>query len=204
MDRKRNITRSAILLSGGIDSTAIAYWIRPKFAITIDYGQASAKGEIRAATKVASRLRIRHEIISVDCSALGAGDLALAPQAKDAPAPEWWPFRNQLLVTLAAMRAYALGCSELIVGSLKSDSFHLDGTKAFYRKLDAVLSMQEGNIRISVPAISFTAMQLIKTSRVPISLLGWTHSCHKAEYACGQCRGCNKHLQVMEELLYDT
>jgi 7-cyano-7-deazaguanine synthase len=46
----------AILLSGGIDSIALAYWQRPDIAITIDYGQAPAQAEINASTAVASAL----------------------------------------------------------------------------------------------------------------------------------------------------
>src|SRR5262249_44466443 len=135
---------SAILLSGGIDSTALACWHRPAVAITIDYGQVSAAGEIRAAKQICRELDITHDIVSIDCRALGAGDLANAPIAKDAPASEWWPFRNQLLVTIAIMRAYALQLNSVLVGSVQSDSFHSDGRIEFYDKLDELVAMQEG------------------------------------------------------------
>jgi 7-cyano-7-deazaguanine synthase len=31
-------------------------------------------------------------------------------------------------------------------------------------------------------------------------VLGWTHSCHTGPLACGQCPGCIKHSNLMEEL----
>ena len=38
---------TALLLSGGMDSIALAYWKRPDIALTIDYGQAAADAEER-------------------------------------------------------------------------------------------------------------------------------------------------------------
>lgn len=191
---------AAILLSGGVDSTALAFWRRPTLAITIDYGQASAKGEIRAAKQIARELSITHDVLQIDCTALGSGDLAGRPAVAAAPAPEWWPYRNQLLITLAAMKAMPLEITTLLVGSVKSDSFHTDGRAEFYEQIDHLLAMQEGCLRVEAPAISYTAAELVKHSQIPQSILRWTHSCHKADYACGACRGCWKRQNVLDEL----
>jgi 7-cyano-7-deazaguanine synthase len=193
---------SALLLSGGIDSTALAVWCRPNIAITIDYGQVSANGEIRAARQVASTLSIPHETVRVDCSCLGSGDLAGVPALACAPEKEWWPYRNQFLVTVAAMRGISLGVKKLLIGSVKSDAFHVDGRAEFYEHLDSLLSMQEGGIRVEAPALHVSTVELVRLSTAPLSLLGWTHSCHKAEFACGNCRGCRKHASVLDELGY--
>lgn len=40
----------ALLLSGGLDSTAIAAWQRPDVCVTVDYGQRPARGELAAST----------------------------------------------------------------------------------------------------------------------------------------------------------
>ncbi len=189
----------AILLSGGIDSTALAYWRHPKVALTIDYGQASAAGELRASAQIASLLEIDHHIISVDCSCIGSGDLAGKPATPEAPAPEWWPFRNQLLLTLAAPKALELGIEKLIVGSVASDSFHSDGTAQFYEQIDKLFRMQEGGISVEAPSLHLTAAELVEQSEVTQGVLAWTHSCHKAEFACGHCRGCNKHREILHE-----
>ncbi|SKB08183.1 7-cyano-7-deazaguanine synthase [Prosthecobacter debontii] len=194
------MTSNGILLSGGIDSVALAFWKRPKYAFTVNYGQTGFLGELRASQKICSELGINHEVVSVDCRALGAGDMAGLPAAKNAPAVEWWPFRNQLLVTLVAMKGYPLGLSELLVGSVLSDGFHSDGTEAFYTKLDSLLSFQEGGVRVSAPAIGHTSVELVRLSGIPLELLAWTHSCHVSEFACGQCRGCHKNQRVWEDL----
>lgn len=192
--------KTGILLSGGIDSIALAYWKRPDVAYTVDYGQKSAQGELRASRFVAKELSIDHFNISVDCRALGSGDLAGSTPSAIAPVPEWWPFRNQLLVTIAAMKAVQDGVGILMVGSVKTDSSHLDGTKEFYTKLDDLVRFQEGGVIVQAPAIDLTSAELVKKSGLPDTLLGWAHSCHTANYACGVCRGCNKHREVMQEL----
>lgn len=189
-----------ILLSGGMDSIALAYWQRPEIAFTIDYGQAAAKAEIAAAAQVALELGMRHEVIAVDCSSLGSGHMAGTQALDIAPAPEWWPFRNQLLLTLAGMRAVSLGVTELMVGSVASDGVHADGRKGFYEFMDALMRMQEGGIRVTAPAIGLTTEDLVRTSNVPTALLAWAHSCHVGDLACGACRGCVKHYEVTEHL----
>ena len=67
---------TALLLSGGIDSISILYWKKPKFALTIDYGQNSANAEKKAAEYACKQLGIEHHILSIDCSILGSGDLS--------------------------------------------------------------------------------------------------------------------------------
>ena len=87
----------AILLSGGIDSIALAYWKRPDLAITINYGQKPAIAELRSSEAVCKILQIEHVIIKVDCSSLGSGDLIKAPSITIAPSSEWWCNRQPQL-----------------------------------------------------------------------------------------------------------
>lgn len=196
--------KTALLLSGGMDSIAIAYWKRPAFAFTVDYGQLSAQGEIHAAETVCESLSIPHEVIKTDCSGLGSGDLSGRAPISLAPVPEWWPFRNQLLLTLVGMRAVSLEVSTLLFGSVKTDNVHTDGSAEFFERIDRVFSLQEGNLRVEAPAVHLTTAELIHISGIPLPLLAWSHSCHVSDFACGNCRGCFKHLAVMKELGYEA
>ena len=92
--------KTAVLLSGGMDSICIAYWKKPDMAFTIDYGQVCAEAEIHSAAIICKKLGIEHHIIRIDCSSLGSGLLSGKPTVEDSPSEEWWPYRNQLLVTL--------------------------------------------------------------------------------------------------------
>jgi len=190
----------AVLLSGGIDSIALAHWKRPDIAITIDYGQKAARTEIAVASTISSELNMAHETIQIDCSSLGSGDMAGQEAIEAAPVSEWWPFRNQLLITFAGMRALSVGVTEIMTGTVASDESHKDGRLAFYDAIDGVMRFQEGNIRVSAPAIALSTTELVKASKIPRNLLSWAHSCHVSDYACGACRGCVKHYQVMDEI----
>ena len=194
---------TALLLSGGMDSVAIAWWLQPDYAFTIDYGQKPAGGEIRAAAAVAADLGITHEVLRCDVAALGSGDLAGQPADPQAPVREWWPFRNQLLVTVAGMRAVGLGASRLLIGALRTDGLHADGTPAFVAALDSLLALQEGGIRLDAPAITLDGPELIVQSGIPMEVLAWSHSCHVSDYACGECRGCRKHYETLQALGHD-
>ena len=59
---------------------------------------------------------------------------------------------------------------------------------------------QEGQVRVSAPARKMKSVELLRVSGFPAELLGLTFSCHVHEYACGQCRGCEKHSMVIEEI----
>ncbi len=192
--------KKAILLSGGMDSIALAYWLRPEIAITLDYGQRAAEAEIAAATRVAKCLEMEHYVLRIDCSSLGSGDLVGSEPISDAPITEWWPYRNQMLVTLALMKAIQLGVCELMVGSVKTDAQHLDGTPEFYVQLSKLVSMQEGGIKVTAPAIGMTTVELVKKIGIPDSILMYAHSCHTSNYPCGKCHGCNKYMYVKDQL----
>lgn len=192
--------KSAILLSGGMDSIAVAYWQKPDMAITIDYGQKPAAAEIRASAAAAEVLGLDHHIVHADLSALGSGDMAGLGALPVAPVREWWPFRNQMLITIAAMKGITAGVQRLLIGTLRTDEVHADGKIDFVEAMDNVLRRQEGEMRIEAPAIGLSALELIRTSRVPLDILAWAHSCHVGEYACGLCRGCRKHYETLVQL----
>lgn len=190
-----------LLLSGGLESAALAAWRRPPLTLTVDYGQRPAAGELAAAAAVCRELGLDHHVLRIDCGELGAGLLAAQEPVADAPSPEWWPYRNQLLVTLAAGWGLSRGVTSITVGSVAGDGQrHVDGTAAFYSALDALVAMQERGLHVEVPAIEMTSDELIECSGVGDEVLGWTHSCHRADLACGACPGCAKRRDVLSRL----
>ena len=198
--RLRMVDKTAILLSGGIDSIALAYWKKPDIAVTIDYGQVAAEGEIRAAEKVCKELGLVHEVLRIDCRCIGSGEMAGTSSLTISPAEEWWPFRNQLLVTLAAARLVGRCVTCLMLGTVRTDSEYADGKESFYAAMDTLLALQEGALHVLAPAITMTSMELIKVSGISREQLSWAHSCTRNNYACGRCRSCIKHREVMKRL----
>ena len=131
---------NVLLLSGGIDSSALAAWIHPDAAVVVDYGQLPAKGEICAATAVSEALEIPLYVIKADCSDVGSGILSGQKSLSFSPTEEWWPFRNQLLITLVGAWAVQRGTKNLLIGSVKGDDRHADGTVQFYNHIDALIN----------------------------------------------------------------
>lgn len=189
-----------LLLSGGLESSALAAWLRPPLVLTIDYGQLPARGEAWAARQVCRELGLEHHTVRADCSAVGSGLLAGSASDKQAPVPEWWPYRNQLLATLAGAWGISRGATEILVGSIAGDGRHADGRLDFYELLSRLMVLQEGGLRVRAPAIEMSSAELIARSGLNDSVLGWTHSCHVSDLACGSCPGCTKRLHVLTEL----
>lgn len=186
-----------LLLSGGIESSCLAFWQRPDRCLTVDYGQVCAEMEIETATAIARRLKIPHEaIVARPSKSFGLPHKKIGYSKK----PEFWPFRNQFLGTVAAMHSFGTSIKEIWFGTVKGDNRFSDGSKIFYKRLGSLISHQEGNIKISAPAINLTTEQLIIKSKTPRSILGATFSCHRSNIACGDCPGCRK----QRELLYDV
>jgi 7-cyano-7-deazaguanine synthase len=187
-----------LLLSGGLDSSCVALRDRPAAALVVDYGQRPAAAEAAAAAVIAAWADIPLLRLEADCAAVGAGLMGDGNVQLVAPSPEWWPFRNQLLVTLAASVAVQHGYDAVVVASVSTDAErHIDGSADFYAVLDRLVSMQEGNVRVMTPVISSTTDQLLASVELPDDILIAMHSCQVANVACGWCPGCLKRQDIL-------
>ncbi|QWF24890.1 7-cyano-7-deazaguanine synthase [Nocardioides sp. LMS-CY] len=186
-----------LLLSGGVDSACIAAWQRPEHCLSINYGQKAAAAEQRSAAAIAAHLELSFTHITVDAAAASAAIPSPGP-ASDDDAVLWWPYRNQLLITLAAAWAVAHGHIEVLIGTVAGDGDrHADGRQEFYDAMTALLQVQEGSLAVAAPAISLSTPELIDVSAVDDSTLGWTHSCHLGDVPCSRCAGCTKRAEVL-------
>jgi 7-cyano-7-deazaguanine synthase len=193
--------RELLLFSGGIDSSALASLGVASAALFIDYGQRSAAGELTASTGISSALGIELHTLRIDCGSIGSGILAGSRPSHYARSPEWWPFRNQLLVTLAASWGLPRGVKRIVVGSVRTDrERHADGAPQFYEALASLLRIQEGQTTVVAPALNLTSVELVERSRLTDQLLVLTHSCDASSIACGFCPSCDKRRLVLEEL----
>lgn len=190
----------ALLFSGGLDSTALAFSLKPNWALTIDYGQRAAKGELRAARQIAQHLGIAYDTISAPLGNLGSGDLAMRPSIQGAPASDWWPCRNQLLLTLAVPWALEREVRTLVLGLIASNRLHGDGSAAFVDAMNRALEVQGIAIGIEAPALDLSKAELLRRACVPLEVIAMAHSCQTGEFACGYCRACNAHRAAMEDL----
>jgi len=111
-------------------------------------------------------------------------------------APEHWPYRNQMLITVAAMALADENLESLSIGTVRSGRVHADGTLTFLSAMDALLRAQNPYLSLKAPAADWTTLELVERATAGRDLLGWTFSCHRSSIACGTCRGCNKTLSL--------
>jgi 7-cyano-7-deazaguanine synthase len=188
---------SVLLLSGGVDSAAVALLERPSVGLFVDYGQAAARAERRAAKQIQVAAAIEWAELAIDCTPIAperyvGGSLDMS---------RWWPYRNQLIVTFGAAWAILEGADEILIGTVATDGEqHRDGTPWFVASLDDLLSGQEGGIRLRAPAIELTTEQLCRNAGTSRTYLAATYSCHIGSYPCGECGGCLKRADVLRGL----
>ena len=186
-----------LLFSGGIESTCLAKSWKPDVCFTLDYGQVSAAGEIAASRLISRSLGLDHEVAQINLTDFGAGILAgrkPIPNEKQ----EFWPFRNQMLITLAAMRFARIPDVQIAVGTIRTDRQHPDGKPAFLKLMRKVLSAQRPDLMLEFPALNMSSEKLVEASNITLSTLGYTFSCHTSPIACGRCPGCRKNLAIRE------
>ena len=134
--RPETKTKALVVLSGGQDSTTCLFWAKMNFhevhAITFNYGQRH-KIEIESAKMIAEIAGVEsHEILDLPAGIL-AGTSPLVDKNEAVPAYDaeeempdgvaktFVPMRNQFFLTVAANRAFVLGCDVLVTGVCETD-----------------------------------------------------------------------------------
>jgi len=151
--------------------------------------------EIETSASIARKLGLKHDIIRAPL--IKKFGLSNPNQKRKSKKPEFWPFRNQFIATVAAMHFSGGGAKEIWFGSVKTDTRFLDGSKMFFQLLNSLVSYQDSKVVIKAPALSLSTEELIERSKIPFSILGATFSCHRSNVACGDCPGCQKQRSVL-------
>jgi 7-cyano-7-deazaguanine synthase len=179
---------TTLLLSGGVASAAVAAWRRPDRCLFVDYGQAPATSARSASLAIASYLGLRWAELAFDATAL----------ARSGRPWEGLPYRNQLLITLAAAWAQPRDERLVLVGSVREeDDFRPDASHLFFRRIDQLVRVQPGGLRVGVPALGMSFAELVGVSGIGPELLDLTYACEVADVPCGRCRGCRTRAALL-------
>lgn len=181
----RKKTKALVVLSGGQDSTTCLAWAKKNFdevhAITFDYGQRHSL-ELESAARVAKLLSVEsHEILSFPEQVLkGTSPLVSGntlEQYKDADSlpggveKTFVPVRNQFFLTVAANRAFVLGCTNLVTGVCQADyGGYPDCRRTFIDSLEESLNLGTftgedwlvGNLKIHTPLMDLSKSDSVK------------------------------------------
>lgn len=201
--------RAVCLLSGGMDSSTLAYLARDKgfriLALHFNYGQRTENRERTAARTIATLLGAEEfqEVDLAYLSAFGGSSLTdhsvpvehYRPDRQGIP-NTYVPFRNGNLLSIATSYAEARGAEAIFIGVQSQDySGYPDCRPSFIEAFQRAIETgtREGTaIRIHAPFISMSKREILEEGlrlKVPYE---HTWSCYQDEdEACGACGACH-------------
>ena len=208
-----------VVLSGGQDSTTCLFWAKQQLrhyeattglpcelhAITFDYGQ-KHHIEINSAATVAAMAGVAsHELIRVpDClkstSPLTSNN-ELERYESHAQMEEvigkrveltFVPMRNTLFLTIAANRAVALGCKDIVTGVCQEDNANYPDCREFFifvleQAFNESLGLKgiHNELRIHTPLMNLSKAQTVKlATTLPgcLHALAYSHTSYDGMY----------------------
>lgn len=216
------MTRSIVLLSGGIDSTtalAVEASIRKPseiLALTLFYGQKHDR-EIESAKKVAEHFNVQHmirdlsEVFSLDrnCSLLKSSAAEIPKstyqtQIKTTGTPSTYvPFRNGVFLSYAAAIAYSIGAEEIICGVHADDdagAAYYDCSLPFFYYMKYAIKYGTGEkVVLYMPFIYFKKADIVRVGVEYDAPFHLTWSCYEGkETPCFKCATCIDRLKAFE------
>jgi 7-cyano-7-deazaguanine synthase len=200
-----------VLFSGGIDSTTALYWALEKydavFPLTFAYGQRHSV-EVRMAKRLARKLGLPHAILKIDLTQVGGSALTDAaipvPKRRNlrdlkAGTPlTYVPFRNGILLALAAAWAEARGVTDLVCGFNIIDSPNYPDTRReFVRAMEKAINsgtkaaFGAAPMRVRAPFVGLEKSAIIRKGFALGADYSYSVSCYSGgEVPCGACSSC--------------
>ncbi|MCX7958402.1 MAG: 7-cyano-7-deazaguanine synthase QueC [Deltaproteobacteria bacterium] len=198
--------RAVVLLSGGMDSaTTLAIALRKHrvIALHFNYHQRTQKKELWCFRKLCGYYKVRDKIV-IDMDFLkriggstlfsGSGNIPEPQFKKDRIPSTYVPFRNGIMLSVAAAAADRFGARYIYIGAVEEDSSgypdcRSDFIDAFERAVNKGTRLSA--IKIIAPLISMTKTEIVKTGirlNVPYE---YTWSCYRSDITpCMRCESC--------------
>lgn len=190
--------RTALLLSGGMRSTCLAWMYRPDIAIAIDYGQPAFAAELRSASAVCAELDIAMRVMSLREAGGADDDLGCSIVTALASDEEPWGLNGAGLIAAGVTEAYRLGASRLLIASRTRDNL------ALIRIAETDGNVLRAGLAEPVfPAIAHSTDALVKAGRVPGRLLLLTHNCVRSNTPCHDCPACDRASMAFLSIGFD-
>ena len=210
------MTKSVILLSGGLDSL-VSLGLKKEelnivLALTFDYGQKSVQKEIAASKKICEYYNIKHEVIKLDFlknitrTALVSDSSIPSGKELDNPAESakvvWVPNRNGLFLNIAGCYADSHGYDYVIIGANKEEAQTFpDNTAEFINAVNEEFEYST----LKKPMVVAPLINCNKTDIVMLALknnipLELTMSCYQGgDKNCGICESCTRLKNALQE-----
>lgn len=202
------MSEALVLLSGGQDSTTALYWAKQNFrfvnAITFGYGQRH-RNEIWAAERIAQHAKVPHETVYLPRM---SGPLTWETGKIQATGgytdngttlpTSYVPGRNLVFLAVAASRAVAMSCSDIVVGFSAADADgYPDCRESFVEAMRwTVKAAMPSSISmyVAAPLLYVDKADAVRLAReLPgcWEALAMTITCYEGRSpGCGECPSC--------------
>lgn len=189
--------RGVICLSGGIDSTVLAYKLHDEgvdlYSLAFHYGQSHYR-EIDCARRIARTVGIPHRLFDFE-PLVGRGGNALTGGEGSPVVPN----RNATMLALAVTYASGIGASEVYYCPTKDD-FELfpDCRPGFVEAFNAMLAAGECEVRVSAPFVTMGKAEVAALGAKLNVPLEETWSCYAGgREPCGECLACETRKEAL-------
>lgn len=196
-------TDSVIIASGGLDSTALLYYmIRCKnmtpLVVSFDYGQKHKKeleylswhlGHLLIAPERLIHVKINHRFLS---SSLVSTEMDVFDSSNQNPST-YVPNRNMIMLSVAIGIAEDNGIGEVYYGAQRQDTYHYwDTNNSFLEKINSLLSVNDRTeITVKAPFIEMSKTEVVATAIKLGVDVSKTWSCYSGkDEPCGKCHTC--------------
>jgi 7-cyano-7-deazaguanine synthase len=206
--------KALVVLSGGQDSTTCLFWACRLYGadnvhtITFNYGQRHSI-ELEAAARVAEMAGVysgRREVVHVPQVLVSTSPLTSSAELErytDAEQMEqvigdrreatFVPMRNALFITLAANRAEAYGCTNIVLGVCQMDNANYDDCRqVFLEAAERYVNTALGHDHRGTPKIRLVAPLMLLTKADTVRMahelpgcwdaLAYTHTSYDGQY----------------------
>ena len=191
------LSKGVILVSGGLDSTTLMYQFVNQniefIPLFVNYGQHCAEHELETLRKVIPELYAdKIEIIDVSSIYRYSQSRFIKPAN---------PYRNVLLLTIAASFAQTIGLNKVYSAFINSNhAKEIDCSSEFFNKLEGLLS-EYGSVKIEMPFRNMTKYEVAKLGIELHAPIGQTFSCQASpEIPCGACPNCVDRLNALKQI----
>ncbi len=202
--------KCVVVLSGGTDSTTVAYWAKDKgfdvSALTFKYGQIARKETMHAAM-ISKRLKTSLRTIDLgSLKEIYKGVTALCDENVKMTSTFSQsiivPFRNAIFLSVAVSYAISIGAAKVFYGAQGSDEvFYPDCKKEFCLAFEKTAQLgTKTNITVEAPLSNLTKSEILalgKKLKVPFEM---TWSCYRNyKKHCGICESCVNRKRAFKE-----
>ncbi len=172
-------------------------------ALSFDYGAKHNHRELSCARAICESLGIDHQVVALECiNRLFSSDLLQSGgEVPDGPynhedmKKTVVPFRNGIMLSIAAGYAESLGAGELLIGSHSGDhAIYPDCRPSFNRAMDqAIQEGTDNTVHLHIPFMEMDKRDIGDLGRELGIDFSATWTCYKGgDLHCGTCGACDE------------